>query len=451
MSPKGIVGAAACRRGREAPDAGLYNASVSPRIRAGLTLALVWSLAACGPTPTPAAPTATAAPIVPPTLTASPGPTATPSPLVLRVWLPPAFAPDPQSEAGALLQARLEAFEADHPEVRVEIRLKDEAGSAGLLGTLQAAARVAPAALPDVLALDSSDLAQAATAGQLAALPPLPAEPETGVFDFTRRAVDVGGTRYGTPFGSRADVLVFRTDAFSRAPRSWSDLLSSTPPFLFPAGDPEGQITLAEYLSLGASLTDDRGQLRLDSLNLEEVLAFYGSAHSAGLLPLTVRQYESPLETWGAFHEGRATSAVAPLHVFLAEGRSNELAAPLPTRDGDGVCLAMTWSWALVTQDTARQPLALELMTWLSAPAFLGEWTQALGLLPADHESLNAWSDGADKALAEQLISVTQAMPTAGVRAAVGAPIRSAVDSVLSGQLTPNAAALAAAQAVPPP
>ncbi len=74
-----------------------------------------------------------------------------------------------------------------------------------------------------------------------------------------------------------------------------------------------------------------------------------------------------------------------------------------------------------------------------------------MGLLPADHESLNAWRDGADKTLAEQLISVTQAMPTAGVRATVGAPIRSAVDSVLSGQLTPNAAALAAAQAVPPP
>jgi ABC-type glycerol-3-phosphate transport system substrate-binding protein len=367
------------------------------------------------------------------------------------LWVPPAFAPDPQSEAGALLQARLSAFEADHPNVRVEIRLKDEAGSAGLFQTLQTAARVAPAALPDVIALDSSDLAQAASTGLVVALPPIAPDDGDGIFGFAREAIDIAGTRYGAPFGSRADVLVFRADAFSRAPRSWSDLLSSTPPFLFPAGDPEGQTTLAEYLSLGSSLTNEQGQLSLDPLNLEEVLAFYGSAHNAGLLPLTVRQYETSLETWGAFHEGRASSAVAPLHVFLAEGRPTELAVPLPTRDGNGVCLATTWSWALVAKDPQRQTLGQELMTWLSAPAFLAGWTQSLGLLPIDHASLQAWSEGGDKTLAEQVVEVARAMPTAAVRAVVGSPLLSAVDSVLSGQLTPNAAALAAAQAVPSP
>lgn len=430
---------------------GLYNAAIMGRHRIRLALVLLVGLAGCAPTPTPAPPTPTTAAIVPPTLTPSPGPTATPSPLVLHLWVPPAFAPDPQSEAGALLQARLSAFEADHPNVRVEIRLKDEAGSAGLFQTLQTAFRVAPAALPDVIALDSSDLAQAAGMGLVVALPPIAPDDGDGIFAFAREAIDIAGTRYGAPFGSRADVLVFRTDAFSRAPRSWSDLLSSTPPFLFPAGDPEGQTTLAEYLSLGSSLTNEQGQLSLDPLNLEEVLAFYGSAHNAGLLPLTVRQYETSLETWGAFHEGRASSAVAPLHVFLAEGRPTELAVPLPTRDGTGVCLVTTWSWALVAKDPQRQTLAQELMTWLSAPAFLAGWTQSLGLLPIDHASLQAWSEGGDKTLAEQVVEVARAMPTAAVRAVVGSPLLSAVDSVLTGQLTPNAAALAAAQAVPSP
>jgi ABC-type glycerol-3-phosphate transport system substrate-binding protein len=409
-------------------------------------------LAACSPAPTAPPPTPTAAPVVPPTLTPVPGPTTTPSPLVLRAWVAPAFAPDPQSEAGALLQARLEAFEAAHPNVRVEIRLKDETGPAGLLETLQAALRVAPAALPDLITLDSSDLAQAAAGAGLVELVPLLEEGDSAVFDFARQAVEIGGERFGQPFGSRADVLVFRVDSFSRAPRSWSDLLSSRPPFLFPAGDSEALTTLAEYLSLEVSLADERGELRLDPLGLEEVLAFYGSAHNAGLLPLTVRQYETSLETWGAFHEGRASSAVAPLHVFLAEGRpTTEWAAPLPTRDGGGVCLALAWSWALVTQDPERKQLAGDLMAWLTDPAFLGPWTQALGLLPVDRASLDAWLDGTDKTLAQQLVEVARPMPTIGVRSAVGAPIRSAVDSVLSGQLTPNAAALAASQALPSP
>ena len=431
----------------------LYNASVHPRPAfPSVVIALAVTLAACSPAPTPQPPTTTAAPVVPPTLTPEPGPTATPSPLVLRAWVAPAFAPDPQSEAGGLLQARLEAFEAAHPNVKVEIRLKDEAGPAGLLETLQAALRVAPAALPDLITLDSSDLAQAAVGAGLAALIPLPEEADAGIFDFARQAVEIGGERYGQPFGSRADVLVFRVDSFARAPRSWSDLLSSTPPFLFPAGDPEALTTLAEYLSLEAGLADERGELRLDPLALEEVLAFYGSAHNAGLLPLTVRQYESSLETWGAFHEGRASSAVAPLHVFLAEGRpTTEWAAPLPTRDGAGVCLALAWSWALVTQDPERKQLANDLMAWLTDPTFLGPWTQALGLLPVDRATLDAWLDGTDKTLAEQLIKVARPTPMIGVRSAVGAPIRAAVDSVLSGQLTPNAAALAAAQALPAP
>ena len=417
-----------------------------------VVIALALTLSACAPAPTPQPPTATAAPVVPPTLTPAPGPTTTPSPLVLRAWVAPAFAPDSQSEAGGLLQARLEAFEAAHPNVKVEIRLKDEAGPAGLLETLQAALRVAPAALPDLITLDSSDLAQAAAASGLVALAPFPEEGEAAVFDFARQPVEIGGERYGQPFGSRADVLVFRVDSFSRAPRSWSDLLSSKPPFLFPAGDAEALTTLAEYLSLEATLADERGELRLDPLGLEEVLAFYGSAHNAGLLPLTVRQYESSLETWGAFHEGRASSAVAPLHVFLAEGRpTTEWAAPLPTRDGAGVCLAQAWSWALVTHDPERKQLANDLMVWLTDPTFLGPWTQALGYLPVDRATLDAWLDGTDKTLAEQLVEVARPMPTIGVRSAVGTPIRAAVDSVLSGQLTPNAAALAAAQALPSP
>jgi ABC-type glycerol-3-phosphate transport system substrate-binding protein len=416
-----------------------------------LGVALALSIVGCAPTTPAATPAATAAPVVPPTLTEAPRPSSTPAPLVLHLWVAAAFAPDPATEAGARMQARLTQFESDHPGVQVEVRLKDEAGPAGLFATLQTAARVAPAALPDLVTLDSSDLVEAAAGGVLAPLAPFPEGADTGTFAFARQAAQVGEIRYGAPFAARVDVLVFRTDSFFRAPGTWSDLLSSTPPFLFPAGDPDSQVTLAQYLALGAAPADETGKPRLDPLALEEVLAFYGSAHTAGLLPLTVRQYETSLETWEVFHEGRATSAVAPLQTYLSERRSTELAGPLPTRDGEGVSLASVWSWALVTPNPQRQPLALELIDLLSEPGFLAGWTQALGLLPADRASLDGWHEGDDKNLAVLLAAVARPLPAPEVRAGLGAPIRAAVDSVLSGQLTPNAAAMAAAQAVTPP
>jgi ABC-type glycerol-3-phosphate transport system substrate-binding protein len=423
-----------------------------PRLRQrALAIVLTTALAACASPPTIVAPTPTSAPVVPPTLTPEAASSPTPDSLAVRLWVAPAFAPDPQSEAGALLLQRVEAFEADHPNIHVEIRLKDERGPSGLLETLRAGSAVAPAAVPDLITLEASDLAEAARAGLLATLPPLAAEDELTVNEFARQAAVIDGRRYGSPFGSRADVMVYRAEDLGPAPRSWSDLLSSTPPFVFPAGDPEALTTLAQYLAQGASLTNASGALQLDPVTLEEVLAFYGSAHNAGLLPLTVRQYETSLETWGAFHEGRATTAVSPLHVFLAEGRPNESAAPLPTRDGVGTCLASTWSWALVTDDPRRQTAALELLSWLSDPAFLGGWTQALGLLPADGPTLDAWEDGAEKSLAMQLTSVTRASPPMEVRVALGAAIRNSIDAVLSGQLTPSAAAQAAVQALPQP
>jgi ABC-type glycerol-3-phosphate transport system substrate-binding protein len=385
---------------------------------------------------------------VPPTTTALPAPTATPEPLVLRVWVAPAFAPDPQSEAGALLQARIEAFESDHPNLHVDIRLKDERGASGLVETLRAGAQVAPAAVPDLVTLEASDLVEAAAAGLLAPLPPLSVDVEP---NYAQQSVTVNDQRFGAPFGSRAEVLVFRDEDVGPAPRSWADLISSTPPFLFAAGDPEALMTVAQYLAQGAELADAGGTPRLDPIALEEVLAFYGSALNAGLLPLTVRQYESSLETWGAFHEGRATSAIAPLHVFLAEGRLGESAAPIPTRDGAGTCLTSTWAWAVVAHEPDRLTAAVELLNWLTEPEFLADWTQAVGLLPPDAETLAAWEDGAEKSLATQLAAVARPIPPSATRLAVGAALRTSIDAVLSGQLTPSAAALAASQALPQP
>ena len=418
---------------------------------ARLAGALAFCLAAC--TPTAATGTATSAvtapPIVPSTLTP---PTGTPAPTIMTLWVPPFLAPDTNTGAGALLAERLQAFETAHPGVRLEVRTKETSGPSGLLETLRAASVVAPASLPDLIALGPGDLSAAALEDRIVPYPgPLPAPIEGAWYGFALESATAAGTRYGLPSAGQADVLVYDTATYGRTPADWAAIVGGPAPFLFPAADPHAAFTLAEYLSAGGLLTLPEGLPAIDPAALEDVLTFYGSAYSAGVLPLTSRQYESPRQTLGLFDERRAASAVAPLEAWMDQPRSGSAAASLPTRDGAGIALARTWSWTLVTRDDDLQATAVALVEWLSDPSFLGPWTFALGSLPPNAVALEEWPAGPSKTLVQQLVNVALPLPPRQITEVVGPALRKAVDAVLSGAMTPQTAALQASTEVAGP
>jgi hypothetical protein len=193
------------------------------------------------------------------------------------------------------------------------------------------------------------------------------------------------------------------------------------------------------------------GSPAIDPSALEEVLTFYGSGYSAGVIPLTSRQYASPDQTAEAFDQRRAASAVAPLATWLARPRSGAAATALPTRDGSGVALANAWSWSLVTAEAKTQALAVELVDWLSDPAFLGPWTYALGALPPNAAAMDLWPPGPAATLVNHLVQVAVPAPSREVVDVVTPAMSKAVDAVLTGSLTPQAAALQAATEVAGP
>ena len=418
---------------------------------ARLISALAFSLAGC--TPNAAAPTATIAatapPILPSTLTPA---TATASPTILTVWVPPFLAPEPASEAGALLAERLEAFEASHPGLKVAVRTKETAGASGLLETLRAASVVAPASLPHLIALSPGELSAAAEGELIVRYPgALPAPGESEWYPFALDSASLEGVRYGVPSAAQTEVLVYETGGYARAPSDWSAIVGGPAPFLFPAADPLAAFTLAEYLAAGGQLALADGQPAIDPAALEQVLMFYGSAYSAGVLPLTSRQYETSALTADLFQQGRAASAVAPLETWMASPRAGAAAAALPTRDGNGVVLARTWSWTLVTNETDLQADAIALVEWLSEPDFLGPWTHALGSLPPNAAALETWPSGPAATLVNQLVHVAQPTPPRRISDVVGPALRKSVDAVLSGALTPQTAALQASTEVASP
>lgn len=396
------------------------------------------------PTPLPATPTGPS--------TAVPG--GSPSgPALLTLWLPPSLDPGAESTAAELLQQRLDRFQSDHPELRLEIRIKAEAGPGGLLESLRAASEAAPEALPDLVVLSPSSLHAAALKGLI--------QPLTGVIDppeseswyaHAVEAATIDEAFYGLPLASDALIFAYRSSTFESAPSSWSRLLQSDRPWLFPAADAEALFTLAQYQALGGQLVGSTGRPTLDPTQLSRVLAFYGSSRSAGLLHLSATQQESARTTWESLLSGRVDAAVAWYSLFAnAEDVRFITAVSLPTQSGEATSYATTLTWAMVASDATRQRRAGELLTWLSDPEFNGPWTEALGMLPPTSAALDQWSDGETASLAALLVTTLHSRPSEETLATFGPALRTATGAVLAEEMSPDAASLQAAQSIQSP
>jgi ABC-type glycerol-3-phosphate transport system substrate-binding protein len=372
---------------------------------------------------------------------------------MIRLWLPPELAPDTDTPAGKLLADRLQAFQDAHPGLALDVRVKDRSGPAGLLETLSAAQIAAPEAVPDVIALDAVNLNTAIVKSLIVPLGGLaspPAAPDW--WPYAVQASEEDQSYYGLPFASDAIAFAYRADRYSSTPTSWQSLIDSAHLFSLPLGDPMAVSTLALYQSFEGRLAGDDGRPSLDPNTLAQVLAFYASADRTGYLPPTAPQVPSPAESWQALRQRRVDASAVWLHDFLtASNRDNLALVPLPTQNGQGIAYAYTWSWSIATRDAGQQALAKELLAFLGEPAFLGPWTEALGLMPPTASALDDWSSAADRAVVGRLAQAALPAPSAERTATFGPPLFDAVQSVLLGGATPDSAALAAAMAVQNP
>lgn len=412
-------------------------------------------LASCSsPSPGTAAPTATVeggATATPTSVledsTPVPVATADQSAQTLRLWLPPQFAPSDSAPGGRALLAQLAAFEKAKGW-RVEVRVKKTTGQGGLMDALLTSLDVAPGVSPDVIALDSSMLSVAADSIQ-----PLSQITEGEVIDFypfTMRTARLNNALVAMPFA--ADVLgfVYSTTAYPVPPQTWSDLKPENGAIYLPLNDPIALVTLQQYVALGGVLTDSAGQPTLDALVLAQVLSDYQSLQMVGLLPAQSFSVLNTDETWITYRESRVSAATAFFGSYLVDRRRLAVTGFgfIPTRSGARATFAKQWNLALVANDPSRQAIALELIRWLTAPDNLGAWTMAAGVLPARSQALGAWSDTALAAVGDQLLRAAQPEPSQAVFIVVGPPVTAAVQSVLNGQASPDAAAATAAATV---
>ena len=427
-----------------------------------LALAVTVSLAACtGPAPTtgpqPVGTTPAPSAKVTPTHAAATGPAATtataPALATLRIWLPPDFAPSGTALGSDVLAAQLAQFQQAHPTLTLEVRVKAASGTGGLLHSLAAAYNVAPAILPNVIALNEEDLASAAAAGLVIPLDTF--FPGQTLEDYYPVAQTIsrqeGGERVGLPFAADALVAVYNASFYATSPLTWTSVTTGT--FIFPGGDLTALTVLDEYVALGGTLADNTGKLALKVDLVAKALSFFRSARDIGILPLSTLAYTDPAASWQGFRDGRATLAVTSARQFLSdyEHVSSAAGTLIPAPDGKPLALARGWSWAIVNTEPERHADAAALLTWLTDPAQLSAWTRAAAVLPTRSSVLAGWPSSPRAVFAGEVMARAQLKPADAVLAKIGPPLQQALADVLNDRATPASAAATAVQALEKP
>ena len=381
--------------------------------------------------------------------------TNTPSPdaggsIVLTIWLPPSFDIAGGNLAASLLQDRLAEFSNQHPQVRIETRVKAEDGTGGMLDSLLSAQTAAPLAQPDLILLPHIQLPDAVQSGVLYPIAGATEEDSRDWYPFAQQMVSIDGQNYGIPFAADALAVAFRPTAVSTIPSNWNAYLEARRPLGLAVADPWAQFSLAQLAALHED-SGDASEFSFTEQDLRDLFEFYSSAQARGVFPFWFTQYQTYEQSWQAFTEGRVPMVVAWTSKIFDSRNVEILGTPLPTQSGRAFTLVKGWLLAITTPYAERISLVTELAEFLTTPEFIAQWSAAAGLLPPRSSSLAAWAPDARQALASQIVSDAVALPSAPTLDLWGQPLADSMIGILKQELTPQEAVDAVLAAVANP
>jgi multiple sugar transport system substrate-binding protein len=375
----------------------------------------------------------TAVPTSTPTAPPSPTPGITPTPeemssnlpVTLRIWLPPEFDPASGSEAGDLLQARLNDFAARQPLLRLDIRIKEIHEPGKILDAISASAAAAPTALPDLIALPRPVLEEAALKGLLYPFDGLTSSLEDpNWFEYAQQMARLQNSTFGLPFAGDALILVYRPEVIPEPPKNWTESIEIPRTLAFPAADPHSLYTLNLYLAGGGAVQDDQGRPILESNHLAEIFEYYQLAQELEPAPTWLTQTETFQHAWTAYVGQEADMAAVWATQYFMERPADTTAALIPTANGAPYTLATGWVWAMANGQTQKHELAVQLAEFLTEPSFLSRWNAAAGFLPPHSAALTGWFSSSDQAFARQLQTSAQLVPSSDILSSIGSPLK---------------------------
>lgn len=359
-------------------------------------------------------------------------------PVNLIVWIPDDLFGSPDSEKSLSFQSRIDLFLERHPGVRIEIRTKLADDSGGIINSLLSSQESASLGLPDVVILDQDDLKIAFDSLALKPLEDLSFSLEDRqYFPYTYGLSQIDGQAYSLPFMGDAYVMYYRNAVVGSAPTKWGDLIAMEGAMLFPGSDPNAIYTEILYRSLGGDWIDESQNATVNVELMAQVLNFYDKGREAGTFPFWLTQYETNMETWQAFIDGRGS---AILNLYSLSGTSSQFqgvnVAPLPTQSGAPFSLGTGWSVAVTSQDEASRGLATQLAEFICTPEYLAEFSQTFWYLPVDAMTLSFWEDGDLKTMVASISPFIEMIPPENVRMVVEQPLSQTVVSLLKQEKT---------------
>ena len=312
-----------------------------------LPMLLVLVIAGCVATPAPtpgstsaALPTRTPQPTLVANSTPSEGTAAsvpTPGPMTLTWWAPEFLSPKAPQPAGPILAEQLAEFESSQDgKVRVAVVSKTRYGKGGPLDFLRTAQSVAPAILPDLVALDVSELEAAAATDLLQPLDGLLDKDLTdNLYPFAVSAGTFEDRLLAVQYAADLDHLVYGQAEVKSPPMTWAALLEAKAPYLLPVGSPQpgasGQsfgglqsIFISQYLSARASNDPKQRILSVEEEPLLRMLNFYDAAAKGGVLPPIALELADVDAVWNAFAQGAAPLADVSARRYLNEGDESQ-------------------------------------------------------------------------------------------------------------------------------
>ncbi len=360
------------------------------------------------------------------------------------VWLPAFSGIAADDAAGDVLKTAIFQFQQAHPGVRVDVQVKSESGAAGLWPFLRSAQAVAPAALPDLVLLNTQYLWQGAELGLFVAL----RESELGAVDDFYPAA-LAGVRHnnailGIPYVVDVAHAIYSQEGFEGALPTWDALLAAGARYLFPGAASEGLVnlhTVAQYVGAGGNISEDASGA--DPKAAQAYFEFLAGGRLEGVIPFEAEELGSFSAVYASYRQNPNGLAAVLGHDVLAGADAAELRyAPLPTRTGRAVSIAETWAFAIVTQDAERRELALALVAALLEPDVQGAWSQFADRLPSRRAALVEWEQsGPYRRFLEQQIESAQAIPNGRTFADFARRLQAGQAAVLRGDLTPDEAA----------
>lgn len=381
-----------------------------------------------------------------------------PASLTLTLWVPEEFGTGAE-RGGDVLERQIAEFQVARPKLNLNFVLKAPYGKGGIVDWITQLDELMPERLPDAAIVDSRELDQLEKLGLLHPLQhALPSGAYWELFPPAQQIARRNGQWNNQPLTLDTELLVFASQAVSVPPATWDQVLASKTQFAFAADSTD--TFLFHYLENGGSVNPTLHPAQ-DASVMQVILDYFQRARANGNLTENTAVMKSAREVMPLLVTGQTPMAQVRARDFLSERSrlSNAIVAPIPTRDGRASALVSAWSFVILTEDPLKRDAALEYLAWMIDPTRFGEWARAALLMPAgksafaqalNSEAANSSAtDSQDTAdVFRNLFQNALVAPSFSAQAPYADAWHTAVNAVLSGQLSPEDAAFRALQSI---